>query len=590
MNTKTKLTCIAQTLAMMLMPLSLISCSDDDKGTTVPTSIPESFRELSFGAEAAERKISVHSSAVVEMTTDADWLTLTRLQTESEQVRPFTVSCTANTTADVRRAEIAVTASDGFEGTISVEQAAGNTLQFVGTPLESISVGAAGGTVAFSVRANAEPRLALDATWVTADAPRAEADVYTYSLAVAANYVASERTATATLTNGVAKLTFSITQQAAASEASTTMSTAKELAAKIVACINIGNTLEAPGGETSWGNPQISADYIAGLRTLGFNAVRIPCAWHSHLSDASAYTIDAAWMARVTEVVDMCMAHGMYVILNAHWDGGWLEDNIFDASKQEAITAEQRALWTQIAANFADRDEHLLFAGCNEPGVNETSSGGKKWDAEAVARLLAYEQTFVDAVRATGGNNAKRCLVVQGLGTDISNTYDMMNTLPTDAEAGRLMVEVHYYEPYPFALMETDASWGKVFWYWGEGNHKEGSAHNATWGEESWVTDQFGKMKSKFVDKGYPVIIGEYAARIQTAAGRSDTTEEFDAELHNRSRAYFNQVVTREAKNNGCVPCYWETGGDIDRKTGTAKCAYAIDGIMLGASEGVYPF
>lgn len=366
-------------------------------------------------------------------------------------------------------------------------------------------------------------------------------------------------------------------------------SDAKALVGKIFAGVNIGNTMEVPTGETGWGNPKVSAEYVAGLKKLGFNAVRIPCAWHSYAGPAPAYALDAEWLARVKEVVGYCIDNDMYVLLNSHWDTGWLEDNIFDAGLEEQIAAEQSAIWSQVAEVFVDTDEHLLFAGCNEPGMNETSSGGKKWDEAAVARVVRYEQAFVDAVRASGGNNSLRCLVVQGLGTDIAETHDRMDVFPSDP-ANRLIVEVHFYEPYQFALMENDASWGKVFWYWGEGNHKDGSAHNPTWGEESHIESQFAKMKKQFVDNGIPVIVGEYSTRIQTADKRSDKSEEFDNELHRASRAYYNRVVTRTAKNNGCAPFYWETGGDVSRADGSAINQYAIDGIMEGAGEGVYPW
>lgn len=367
-------------------------------------------------------------------------------------------------------------------------------------------------------------------------------------------------------------------------------SDAKTIVGNIFAGINIGNTMEVPGGETLWGNPKVYAVYVAGLKSLGFNAVRIPCAWHSYAGPAPSYEIDADWLARVAEVVGYCIDNDMYVVLNSHWDTGWLEDNIFDSGMEEQIVAEQTAIWRQVAEVFVDTDEHLLFAGCNEPGMNETSSGGEKWDGAAVARIVRYEQAFIDAVRASGGNNSLRCLVVQGLGTDISETYKSMDAFPADP-ANRLIAEVHFYEPYQFALMEEDASWGNVFWYWGEGNHKEGSAHNPAWDcEEDYVVTQFAKMKQKFVDNGIPVIVGEYSTRIQEAATRSDKTEEFDNELHRKSRAYYNRVVTRTAKDNGCAPFYWETGGEINRKDGSAINQYAIDGIMAGAGEGAYPW
>ncbi len=359
---------------------------------------------------------------------------------------------------------------------------------------------------------------------------------------------------------------------------------AKELAQLINIGINIGNTMECPEGEGTWGVAKVNETYIKGLKAAGFNAVRIPCAWHSH-ADATTYKIDADWIKRVKEVVTWCVNNDLYVILNCHWDGGWLEDNIFDASKETAINAEQKALWTQIATNFNDFDEHLLFAACNEPGMNETSSGGKSWksDASAIARVIEYEQTMIDAVRATGGNNAQRVLIVPGLGVSISDIYDYQTSLPTDQVADRLMVEAHFYEPYQFALMEKDASWGKVYYFWGKDNKVSGSERN-TPDEyaEAWVDAQMKKMNEKYASKGIPVILGEFSAMFRNL--------DANQEEHDKSVAYYGEYVAKVAKNNGCVPFYWETGSVINRTDGTVKKQAVVDGLIKGASEGKYPW
>ena len=184
--------------------------------------------------------------------------------------------------------------------------------------------------------------------------------------------------------------------------------TAQQAVKNIFAGWNIGNSLEVPDGETAWGNPAVSQKLIDGVKAAGFNAVRIPCAWSSHLvKDAEPYTIDPAWMKRVREVVDYAYKNGMYVIVNTHWDGGWLELHA-NANDQAAVVKKEKAIWTQIAAEFADYGQRLIFAGNNEirnkVGNNENwgmpSSGERK-------ALEAYNQAFVDAVRATGGKNAK---------------------------------------------------------------------------------------------------------------------------------------------------------------------------------------
>ena len=172
---------------------------------------------------------------------------------------------------------------------------------------------------------------------------------------------------------------------------------ASELAAQMTIGWNIGNSLEVPSGETGWGNPKVNQYLIDAVYNAGFNTKRIPCAWNSH-ADQSTLEIDKEWLDRVGEVVDYCYENDMYIILNCHWDGGWLENNV-NESMQDEVNTKQVAYWTQIAEYFKDYDEHLLFASANEPNVN---------DANQMAVLLSYHQTFINAVRATGGNNSSR--------------------------------------------------------------------------------------------------------------------------------------------------------------------------------------
>lgn len=339
--------------------------------------------------------------------------------------------------------------------------------------------------------------------------------------------------------------------------------TARQVADAMTCGINIGNTMECPTGEGAWSGTEVTPEYIKGLKAAGFNAVRIPCAWDAHMVDKTSFTIDPAWLERVDRVVDWCYQSGLYVVLNAHWDNGWLEDHIFEADKEGVILAEQSAIWRQVATRLAKYDSHLLFAAMNEPGMNETSGGGKKWDAEAAARVVRYQQAMIDAVRAAGGYNATRCLVVQGLGASIDSTVDGMTALPRDPATDRMLVEVHFYEPYQFALMEQDASWGNTFWYWGAANHVDGSEHNATWGEEQYVADQMAKIKAKYPDT--PVIIGEFAAIIRTNVDNK--------EKHLASVALYNKTVAQAARACGFAPFYWETGDIINRRTGEVKNA-----------------
>jgi len=310
---------------------------------------------------------------------------------------------------------------------------------------------------------------------------------------------------------------------------------------------NIGNTMEPPTGEGTWNCPPVTQGLIDAVAAAGFNTIRIPVAWDSH-ADADM-VIDPAWMARVQEVVDYCWANNLYVIVNSHWDNGWLDENI-KVKVNATVDAKVNAYWTQIATNFIGYDDHLLFAGTNEPVVDR---------ANAMPTLLAYEQTFVDAVRATGGYNATRWLVVQGPGTDIDKTDEMMNALPVDSTPGRLMVEVHYYSPYNFTMMTADEYWGNQFYFWGQGYHSSTlPEHNPTWGEEDYLLEEFQKMKVKFVDQGIPVLVGEFGAIKRTENPELVGTADLD--LHVAARTYFYKAIVDTANNLGLKPVYWDNG------------------------------
>ena len=322
-------------------------------------------------------------------------------------------------------------------------------------------------------------------------------------------------------------------------------STAVQLAAKIKLGWNMGNSLEAIGGETAWGNPKATKALIDLVKANGFNAIRIPCSFDKYLANATTAKIKEDWLARVKEVVHYAVDNDMYVIVNIHWDGGWLENNCTEAAKS-ATNAKQKAYWEQIATYLRGFDEHLIFASANEPKVA---------NATEMVVLTTYHQTFIDAVRSTGGKNAYRTLVVQGPDTDIEKTNKLMLTLPTDKVANRMMMEVHYYTPYQFTLMDKDADWGKMFYYWGANTRSTTDMErNPTWGEEADLAKLFKSMKTQFVDKGIPVILGEFGAIRRSNLSGSNLS------LHLASRAYYLKMVVQQAKANGMVPFYWDEG------------------------------
>lgn len=310
--------------------------------------------------------------------------------------------------------------------------------------------------------------------------------------------------------------------------------TAMELYKKMTVGWNLGNSLDAVGNglssETAWGNPKITKELINAVKAAGFDTIRIPVTWMGHF-DKTTYKIDDAWLKRVDEVINYALSNDMYVIINIHHDGNdtnqsWLTPK---PDNETAMVNKFDVIWYQIATYFKDYDEHLIFAGMNEfhKGYNNPS---KKY-LELTDKL---NQTFVNTVRATGGNNAQRILIVQAYNTNIDQAQKMI--MPKDTVSNKLMAEVHFYDPWDFAG-EGKGDWGKT------GKNTSG------WGQEDWVNTQFGKMKKNFFDKNIPVILGEYGA-INNRNGNND------------HRRYYIEYVTKAAKENGLLPIWWDNGND----------------------------
>ncbi|MFG6413105.1 glycoside hydrolase family 5 protein [Roseateles sp. DC23W] len=338
-----------------------------------------------------------------------------------------------------------------------------------------------------------------------------------------------------------------------------------DLAREMAPGWNLGNSLEAIGGETAWGNARTTKPLIQAVKAAGFKCIRIPVAWRQYTDTQGR--IKPEWMARVSEVVGWAREAGLIVMINIHWDGGWMQPT---AKHQNEVNRHLALYWTQIAEHFKDHDEGLLFAGTNEVMV-EGDYG--KPTAEYVRAQNSFNQTFVTTVRATGGHNPRRHLVVQGFNTNIDHTVDFA-VLPQDPTPGRLMMEVHYYDPYEFTLNNE----GKV-WQWGR--LATDTKATAPWGGESHADQQFDKMKARFVDRGVPVILGEYGAVSRPSVPGAA-----------RYRVYWNAYVTRSAQQRGLVPVYWDNGvfnkpegfAIFDRATGEVLDAELLRAIVGGVN------
>lgn len=458
--------------------------------------------------------------------------------------------------------------------------------------VQSLNFSPEGGSEIINVNSNTIWTISSTESWCTSSVQSSKANA-SVTIRVQSSYEENKRTATLTVSAAnVNDVQIQVTQEAYIPDSSemsyitpdnTGMnSDAKTLASKIYLGWNLGNTLEAIGGETAWGNPKATNDLIVSLKNQGINAVRIPCSWDQYLEDQVNYRIKKSWLERVKQVVDYCVDNDMYAILNIHWDGGWMEENC-TTDKQEEVNAKLATIWKQIAITFRDYDEHLLFAGANEPNAD---------DQQQANVLKVYMQTFVNTVRATGGKNAYRNLIIQTPRTDIDKAISFM-TMPDDDIQNRLFAEVHYYTPWQFCGMNEDADWGNAYYFWGTNYHMEGSEGRfPNWDcEESYVDAQFQRMKTKFIEQGIPVILGEYGAIRRTL---SESTWQ---EKHNESRAYFNKYITMQAKNYGLVPFYWDEGslqefgfGFMNRSTNAVGDQQVLDGLLNGAENGTYPY
>lgn len=340
--------------------------------------------------------------------------------------------------------------------------------------------------------------------------------------------------------------------------------------------INLGNTLEACDNnvgiktntplsyETHWGQPKTTQAMIDGMKAAGFDTVRIPVAWMTnatHLYEGD-YTIDADYMDRVEEVVRYARKAGMYVIINDHWDGGWYGMFGSESAETRALAMEAyKGMWQQIAERFRDYSDYLIFESANEELGGRFDENSPLYCSDSVVTYLTDDeryaltneinQTFVDVVRATGGNNATRFLLIAGYSTDINQTCDDRFQMPKDTVDSKLMVSVHYYDPWSYCGASSAASatkWGKVSDY-------------------EYMDQQLAKM-TKFTEAGYGVVIGEYGA-LPCSDGLKDNT-----------LAYHTAFLDACTKYN-LTNCLWDCSGLYKRVSQT----FADDDILAMYQE-----
>ena len=364
--------------------------------------------------------------------------------------------------------------------------------------------------------------------------------------------------------------------------------TAKEWNQNVIGW-NLGNQFEcsAPGqdgesmeigmyensikAETAWGNPVVTKKVIKAVKDAGFNAIRIPVRWQCHITNPAAMSIDKAWMARIKEVVGWCLDNDLKVIINVHHDK-WLEGRPTYQYKDEN-NQKLALLWMNIASEFANYDYRLAFAGTNEVHVRD--NWGKP-DAENLAVQNSYNQTFIDVVRTTGGNNAKRHLIVQ---TYVCNPdfglYNGDFIVPTDLEDNGndfMSVEFHYYTPWDYAGECKYYFWGAPYKQYGE----------ASPSDEKTMRDFLDRVVLTWASQGLGIVMGEW--------GVTDHYKGRLVDIQHQNMAYYGKFLTTEARKRGISTFIWDNNqfgcgpekfGIFDRERGMkVKNPWVLMGIF----------
>ena len=331
----------------------------------------------------------------------------------------------------------------------------------------------------------------------------------------------------------------------------------KDFAVEMGNGTNLGNTMEAYGHkegidketsfyETFWGSPVTTQETFDYFKEAGFNSVRIPVAWTNMIDfENGDYTINEAYLERVKEIIDYAYNDDMFVIINDHWDGGWW--GMFgskDAEKRKAAEELYESMWNQIAEYYKDYDAHLIFEGGNEEigtRLNDLDEdfnpkGAILSEDECYEKANEINQKFVDIVRATGGNNENRFLLIPGYDTDITRTLDSRWKMPTDSADDKLLLSVHYYTPWSYC----------------------GSTGEVTWGTQSDYEEMNTLMEnlSAYTEKGYGIIIGECSV---------GPTEE--GKMKPNAILWYTNLYAN-CDYYGYVPMLWDTNNQMDRETG----------------------
>lgn len=567
----------------LLFSSFVIACSGDDDGSVTPeVTIPENVLNngITFSKTGGTNILSIKSNIALEVTSSAsDWCKVTAETSASATILKYTITTEPNTTTDDRKAVITVKGGD-LTQSFDVIQSAAEGLELQTKEFKDIP--ASGGTITVKVLTNGTPAVAINDTWITEKPVTRSMAEKTMTFEIAAN-TGGAREGTISFTLGsLEKQVVTVTQLASEDlpdipdgPNEIVGDTPWTVAQSLGLGWNLGNQLDAysngVAGETLWGNQATTQALFDKLAASGITSVRIPVTWLGHIGAAPDYKIEKAWLDRVAEVVGYAEKAGLRAIINIHHDGAdsnyWLniKKAATDADVNAQIKAQLKSMWTQIAECFKDKSNFLVFE-----SMNEIHDGGWGWGdnrndgGKQYAVLNEWNQVFVDAVRATGGNNNDRFLGVPSYCTNPDYAVDGSFKLPTDKVSGRLMVSVHYYAPTEYTLTAKFSEWG----------HTAKAGSKESWGDEDYLKETFGKLKTSFIDKGIPVYLGETGC-----VHRSDNRAE-------SFRKYYLEYVFKAAKEYGMVPFYWDNGSASAGKECSGLFNHAT-GVFLNNAEDI---
>ena len=340
--------------------------------------------------------------------------------------------------------------------------------------------------------------------------------------------------------------------------------------------MDIGNQGSIKDPETAWGNPVVTEAMIQAVKNAGFNAIRIPIRWQCHITDVPTMSIDEAWIKRIKDVVDWCLKNDLKVIINAHHEK-WLESRPTPQYKEENCN-KLKLLWTNIASAFANYDSRLAFAGTNEVHVKG------EWGEPTTDNLdvqNAYNQTFVDAVRATGDNNAQRHLIVQ---TYVCNPWFGIKNgnfiIPKDLDGNGnnyMSVEFHYYQPWSYAGNPENET---HYDYWGDAYKDAGTTPTEN---ENSMKKFFDDVVNTWSNKGLGIVIGEWGVTNRNTSNPDKVHE---------NMTYYSKFLTTEARTRGFSTFVWDNNqfnnengrenyGIFNRHNGMeVKASWILNGIF----------